>query len=57
MNIDVDVLKKMLKETYLEVGKMDLETKSIKDTQSLTASKFRQVMLQKIDSINNEPTN
>ena len=51
MNIDVDVLKKMLKETYLDVGKMDLETKSIKDTQSLTASQFRIMMLEKIDSM------
>ncbi len=51
MDIEVGILTKMLKDTNLEVANMDLKPKTIEDTQSLTASQFRIMMLEKIDSM------
>lgn len=47
-SIDIKTLEAILKETYLEVGNEDLDTKTISDTRTMTASRFRQVMLRKI---------
>lgn len=45
---EMAILKKMLRDTYLEVANMNLETKYIGDTQSLACSKFRQKMEEKL---------
>ena len=50
--IAIEELKELLKDAYLTVAKMDLhitENTSKSDVQSLTASKFRQVVLDKIE--------
>lgn len=44
-------IKKMLKETYLEVANMNLGTEYIGDTQSLACSKFRQKMEEKLKKL------
>lgn len=46
-----DRIRKMLKETYLEVASEDNGAKTISDCTSLTASRFRQVMLEKLDEL------
>ena len=47
----LEKIKKLLKETYLEVSNIDLDTKTIGDTQSLPCSKFRNSMISKIDNL------
>lgn len=47
----LEKIKKLLKETYLEVSNIDLDTKTIGDTQSLSCSKFRNSMISKIDNL------
>ena len=46
-----DKIKKLLKETYLEVANMDLDTKYLYDTQSMACSKFRNIMVDKLDNL------
>lgn len=41
-------LLQLLKETYLQVGRENLNAITISDCQSLTASRFRQVMIEKL---------
>lgn len=50
-SIDIKTLEAILKETYLEVGNEDLDTKTISDTRTMTASRFRQVMLLKVKEL------
>ena len=45
------MIKKMLKDTYLEVANMDLDTKYIGDTQTRACSKFRQKMEEKLEKM------
>lgn len=56
--VDIEVEEKytnkirtFLKDTCLEVSNMDLETKYVKDTQTRACSKFREIMLEKIDNL------
>lgn len=41
-------LLQLLKETYLQVGGENLNAITVSDCQSLTASRFRQVMIEKL---------
>ena len=56
MGMTKEEIEKMLKATYLEVANMDLETKYLRDTQSMACSKFRVVMLEKLSKAESEGT-
>ena len=52
---EMKIIEKMLKDTYLTVANMDLHTEYIGDTQAVAASKFRQIMVEKLHALEQDP--
>lgn len=52
--IEIKKVREMLKEAYLEVGSNAQGAVTIKDCASLTASRFREAMIQKLNDYEKE---